>query len=250
MITSPTNPQIKAAAALRQRRERNRTGLFLIEGVVEIERALRASVTIESLYVETGRLPPPAWPGPYVTLGPMAFARIALGRDGVIAVARQPSFDLGSFHPPRPELLLVVEAMEKPGNLGAMLRTADATAAGVMVADPVTDLTNPNVVRASLGTIFTVPLAQASAEEVMAWLVRQGVELLATTVSGGIPPWAHDLSSPVAIAIGSEHQGLSSRVLSHATGRITLPMSGSADSLNAAATAAVMLFEAVRQRSL
>ncbi len=248
MITSPANPRVKAALALRQRREREARGLFLIEGRTEIERAQAAGITIEEVMIEEGTSVPAHWLSAILTLAPPVFAKIAYGR-GMVAVARQPTHALDSFDPPAPELILVVEAIEKPGNLGAMLRTADATGAAVIAADPVTDLTNPNVVRASLGTLFTVPVAKAPAGEVVRWLTERGIKLIATTVDHGTPPWSHDLAGPVALAVGAEHHGLSPGLISLAQGHLHIPMAGSADSLNAAATAAMVLYEAVRQRS-
>jgi RNA methyltransferase, TrmH family len=147
-------------------------------------------------------------------------------------------------------LLLVAESIEKPGNLGTMLRTAEAAgAAGVIVADPTTDPFNPNVVRASLGTLFTVPLAVADSAAVVAHLRRHGVRILAATPAGAVAHHAADLTGAVAIVIGSEQYGLTDTWLDAADQRVVIPMPGSVDSLNAAMAAGVLLFEAVRQRS-
>jgi TrmH family RNA methyltransferase len=248
-IVSAANPRVKAAASLRQRQEREQRGRFLIEGRVEIGRALAAGVQVEELFALEGSDLPPSVPGVGTTvLGPAAFARIAYRRDGLVAVARRPGFALSGFKTAEPALVLVVEAIEKPGNLGAMIRSADAAGASVLVCDLATDLTNPNTVRASLGTLFTVPVAQAGKEEAIDWLTERGIELVAAVVDDGWAPWELDLTGPVAFAIGAEHQGLSEAMAAAARFRARIPMVGAVDSLNASAAAAIFMFEAIRQR--
>jgi TrmH family RNA methyltransferase len=147
-------------------------------------------------------------------------------------------------------LLLVVEAIEKPGNLGTMLRTAEAAgAAAVIVCDPATDPFNPNVVRASLGTLFTVPLAVADTPGTIARLGDLGIRTVVTTPGASLPHWEADLTGPVAVVVGSEQYGLSAPWLAAADCRVVIPMPGSVDSLNAAMAAGIVLFEAVRQRA-
>ncbi len=254
MITSPANPLVKATAALHRRSERERTGLFLVEGISEITRALRAGVKLDRVLIEEGADLAAStidlWEeqAEVTVLAPAAFERIAYGRDGVAAVAVRPSFDLESISPSHPALILVVERVEKPGNLGAMLRTADATGAALLVADAATDLTNPNVVRASLGSLFTVPVAQATSVEVRSWLANRRVAVAAATVADGVPPWRIDLTGPVALVVGAEHTGLSSPWLETAAELVQIPMVGTVDSLNASTAAGVLLYEAVRQR--
>ncbi|HUO45465.1 MAG TPA: TrmH family RNA methyltransferase [Acidimicrobiia bacterium] len=251
MIGSASNPRVKAAAALRQRSARLDSGLFLIEGQKEIRQAISAGVEIEQLFILDGIELPDDWDLPAMSatvLGREAFDRIAYGRDGFVAVAQSPSLDLSFFSPSRPELILVAEAIEKPGNLGAMMRTADAAGAAVLVTDPVTDLTNPNVVRASLGTLFTIELATSSTAGAIRWLEDREVPLLVADVEKGLAPWEIDLRGPVALAIGAEHQGLSTELVASARDRIKIPMAGATDSLNASSTAAILLFESVRQR--
>lgn len=251
MIASPSNPEIKAVSALHKRSEREKTGRFLIEGNAEIDLALRAGIELEAVYVlERVGIFPGDRVDRVVVVSASAFDRIAYGRDGLVAVARRPEFGLEAFHIAQPAMVLVVEAIEKPGNLGAILRSADATGAAVLVADDRTDLTNPNVVRASLGTLFTVPIAMAPTAQAIQFLRDGAVTIAATTVDVGIPPWEADFTKPVAFVIGAEHRGLSKAWIEAADLRLSLPMRGAADSLNASATAAVMLFEAVRQRSL
>ena len=150
---------------------------------------------------------------------------------------------------PPDALWLVAASVEKPGNLGAMLRTADAAgAAGVLVADAATDPFNPNVVRASVGTLFSVPLAVASAEDVRAWLATHGIRVVATSPDAPSDYATADLTGPVAIVVGGEHGGLGADWLG-AGETVRIPMAGQADSINAAMAAAVLLFEARRQRT-
>ncbi|MGH8927006.1 MAG: TrmH family RNA methyltransferase, partial [Acidimicrobiia bacterium] len=169
MIESPHNPQIRAAVALHKRSERDRTGQFLIEGRSEIRRAIAAGISVETLFSTPGiDVSDLAGVGRVLEIGEAAFQRLAYGRDGLVAVASVPSFGLHRLRLSAPALVLVVTSIEKPGNLGAMLRSADATGAAVIIADPLTDLVNPNVVRASLGTLFTVPVATTTTPVVIA----------------------------------------------------------------------------------
>ena len=260
-ITSTTNPQIKALVRLRSRRERDREGRFLIEGFRELTRALDAGVAIEALYTspdlylghnEPALVERAAEAGAGVTLVSEAAFRKASYRDrpeGLLAVARQFPTGLDRIDLSGAPLVLVAEGIEKPGNLGTMLRTADAAgASGVVVADPTTDPFNPNVVRASLGTLFTVPIAVADSPDAIAAFRGAGVAILAATPDGTVAHHAVDLTVAVAIAVGSEQYGLTEAWLDAADARIVIPMPGSVDSLNAAMAAGVLLFEAVRQR--
>jgi TrmH family RNA methyltransferase len=181
--------------------------------------------------------------------GPFTKASIRQNPDGVMAVAALLDTRLDRLEPPPGCLLLVVEAVEKPGNLGAMLRTADALGVdAVLVADPTTDIHNPNVVRASQGALFTVPIGVAPTNEVVTWLGRTGITLVATTPSAAKSLWDADLSGSVAVAVGTESTGLSTVILGAATDEITIPTAGNVDSLNASVTAAIVLCEAARQR--
>ena len=185
-----------------------------------------------------------------VTVAPAVLERVAFGDrlDGVVAVARVPDVGLGHLSVSDPALVVVIEGLEKPGNLGAILRTADAVGASVIAADPRTDLFNPNAIRASLGTIFTVPIASASTSDTLAWLRERQIPIVAARVDATQPYWSADLRSSVAIALGSETHGLSDAWSGEGVSAVRLPMSGIADSLNVATTAAVLLYEATRQR--
>src|SRR5690606_16644614 len=146
-------------------------------------------------------------------------------------------------------LVLVCEAVEKPGNLGAMLRTADAAGVhAVVAADPVTDWGNPNLVRASKGTVFSVPVASDPTDAVVAWLERTGTPLVAATPEGEVEHTEVDYTGPVAVAVGAEKHGLGPALLAAARHRVRIPMQGRANSLNVATSAAILLYEAVRRR--
>lgn len=260
-ITSPQNQRVKDLVRLRQRRERDESGLFLIEGYRELTRALEAGVVFTDLYVcpplylgsnEPGLIAAITTAGaPITELGETAFRKVSY-RDrpeGLLGVARQSPTTLDRLPQTATPLILVVESIEKPGNLGTMLRTADAAGvAAVVVCDPATDPYNPNVVRASLGTLFTVPLAIATTSETIDWLSKRGIRSVATIPGARTAIWDADLTGAVALVIGSEQYGLSPTWRRQADLEVALPMAGSADSLNAAMAAGIALFEAVRQR--
>lgn len=260
-ITSAANPRVKAALRLRERRERDRSGLTLIDGVRETARALAAGAALREAFVSSHAAGDSeltelmaALEGAGVArweLGPEAFARLAYGdrQDSVIAVAQIPAHGLAELALPPEPLLAVIEGVEKPGNLGAILRTADGAGLdAVIVADSGTDLFNPNVIRASLGTIFSVPVAVASSGEVLAWLRDKHVRIVAARVQASVDYTAADYRDAVAIALGSEARGLSDAWAELADTSVHVPMLGAADSLNVSATAAVLFYEALRQR--
>ena len=171
----------------------------------------------------------------------------------LVAVAALFDTALARLRPGPAPLLLVMAGVEKPGNIGAMLRTAAAAGVdGVVVADPVADVFNPNVVRASVGALFTVPVAVAGGAEAIAWLREHGIAVLAATPDGGRPHWEVPLTGPTAVVVGAEHAGLSPEWLAAADDHLTIPMpaeaTSGADSMNVGTAAAVLLFEAVRQR--
>ncbi len=266
VVTSATNPGVKEVVKLRTARHRRETGLFIVEGYREIKRALEGGVAIEQM-----------WCCPDLFLGEnedeltdLAEARGAeiievtkepfekmSYRDrpeGLLAVCNFYDTSLDSIELSDEPLVLVVESIEKPGNLGTMLRAA--TAAGVdavLVADPTTDVYNPNVVRSSIGTCFLVPIAVASTDETITWLRKKEVPIVGATPAATLAHWDAPLRK-AAIVIGSEQYGLSERWIAEADHNVVIPMPGQGpigiDSLNAAASAAILLFEAVRQRSL
>jgi len=261
MITSPSNPRIKNVIKLRDRRPRKQQGRFLIDGRRLVERALAAGVVIYELYLpatdsltdDTERILEAARTArvEILDVSQPVFAKIAYGDhdEGMVAVAETPSYNLDELSLPNDALVIVVEGLEKPGNLGAILRTADAAGCdALLVADAVTEITNPNVVRASTGALFTVPIAQADSGEVLAWLRGRGFNVLAAKVDGGIGYASASYRGAVAIVLGSEAEGLSPIWQGDPIQAVRLPMHGAVDSLNVSVTAAVLLYEAQRQR--
>lgn len=262
-ITSPANPRVKSLTALRRRRVRDESGMVLVDGRDELAMALAAGVVPRAVYLCPELLPADGWPADRVAaeadaagsevveLGRAAFEKASYrqGPDGVLAVVPAPSRHLAEL-PTQPNgIVLICQGVEKPGNLGAMLRSADAAGViAVIAADPVTDWGNPNVIRASRGTVFTVPTAATRTAELLDWVACQGLRLVVTTPEAATDYTRVDYRGPVAIAVGSERDGADRTLLSAADERVRIPMSGRADSLNVAVSAAVVLFEAVRQR--
>jgi TrmH family RNA methyltransferase len=266
VIDSPTNPRIKAALRLRERRERDATGLTLIDGGREALRAMEAGAVVEAAFVcppllasrEAQRVAEKLSQsfGPfgasieYAEVSERAFERLAYGdrADGVILVVRAPKVELADVPLPATPLVVVTEDVEKPGNVGAILRSADAVGADAVIAVGGTDLFNPNVIRASVGTVFTVPVVAATAAETEAWLRSKGIRIVASLVDAERLHVDADLRGPLAIVLGSEATGLSEAWRSEGVEGIRLPMAGVADSLNVSVAAAVLLYEAWRQR--
>jgi TrmH family RNA methyltransferase len=186
-----------------------------------------------------------------VQVSRQAFEKAAYreGPDGFLAVVAAVARHCADLSVSPTALTVLCEGVEKPGNLGAMLRTADAAGAeAVIAADPVTDWGNPNLVRASKGTVFSVPVASDSTAATLEWLDQQGIPVVATTPDTDLDFTDVDYTGPVAVAVGAEKHGLSDRVLDHAAYRVRIPMVGRANSLNVATSAAIVIYEAVRQR--
>lgn len=261
VITSPANPRLRAVAALRDRRERAARRLALVDGAREVRRTIEAGGRVVEVYLSTehrtdaeGRAALEAVAGaglPVVRCGPRAFRRIAYGDrpDGILAVVATPSTDLADLHVPAEPLLAVVEAIEKPGNLGAIVRSADAAGLdGILVTDVGADPFHPNAIRASIAAVFAVPIAVASSEAVQVWLRQRAIRIVAASAGAGIPYTEADLRGPVAIVLGSEAAGLGPLWRGPDVIPVHIPMAGLGDSLNVAAAAAVLFFEARRQR--
>jgi TrmH family RNA methyltransferase len=280
-ITSLQNPRVKQLVKLRERRERDDAGLFLVEGYREIRRALEKGVRPKELYFspdwflgenEPALIEQAKQAGAQLfELSKDAFAKVAYRErpDGLLAVAPQWKRTLadlnvagvadpgvlrsgpGSATPATKfPFLLVVESIEKPGNLGTILRSADAAGCdAVIVCDAVTDIFNPNVVRASTGVLFSVPIVVAESTAVHAWLKEKGIRTAATTPHTTNIYTSTDLRGPLAIVMGSEQYGLSEFWMKGADVLVRIPMAGQADSLNVAMATIITLFEAVRQRS-
>ena len=261
-IASRANPRVKAAVRLRDRRAREETGLTLIDGARELLRGLAADITVREGFVCDELLHGPEGrdaarqlrdAAPTWTVTPEVFAKVSFGdrAEGVLAVIEIPRTSLDTLELPPDPLIVVAEDVEKPGNLGAILRSADGAGADALVAaSPRTDLFNPNAIRASLGTIFAVPVAAAPTNAVLAWLRHHGIRIVAARVDGTTLAADADLTGPLAIAVGAEAEGLTEAWLADDIAGIRLPMLGVADSLNVSAASAVLLYEARRQRGL
>ena len=262
-IASPANPRIKAAAALRDRRARDSSGLTLVDGARELRRALDAGVEVVEVFIAEARLAGAdaraaldGLASAGVTVVPVseaALGRLAFGdrNEGLVAVIRMDRRGLDALAPGPEPLIAVIEDVEKPGNIGAVLRSADGAGAdAVIAAAAATDLANPNVIRASAGTVFTVPTAAAEPAAVIDWLREHGVRILAARVDGATPYTAVDMTGPLAVVLGSEADGLSAAWHAPDIEGIRLPMHGVADSLNVSVSAAILLYEARRQRDL
>lgn len=265
-IRSLKNPRVQQVRALQKRRERERTGLTVVEGVPELSRALESAdapqggvqfqtlVLCESLVSEAGRgilekLCEASETVLHVTSE--IFTKLAYRETsgGMVATVIPPRYELATLRLGETPFVLVLEAIEKPGNLGATLRSADGAGVdAVVVCDGITDPFNPNAIRSSLGTVFSVPIVTATDEATNAWLEEQGLVRIATSPGATKCYTDADWTGPRAVLIGSEHKGLSGFWLERADETVHIPMGGRADSLNAATAAAVMLFEAARQR--
>ena len=277
-ISSTQNPKIKRLLALQEKSsERRKSGLFVVEGRRELEHCLAAGYEVESVFTDS----PPALP---MREGVDTFAvsrhvyeRIAYrgSTEGVVAIVRAKphsidelglmideyqrgalenvgnlysSFIIHQSSIPTP-LFVVLESVEKPGNLGAVLRSADAAGAtAVIVCDPLTDLYNPNLIRASIGACFTVPTVACSSEECIRFLKAHGVQILTAQLQDSNLYYDTDMTKPTAIVMGTESTGLTDLWREAADAHIRIPMLGRLDSLNVSVSAAILLFEAVRQR--
>jgi TrmH family RNA methyltransferase len=262
VISSPKNPRIRAAADLRERRARDASGLTLVDGVRELGRALDGGVRVVEVFADETALTPDAAiaveraraaGAVVIPVTGVVLERLAYGdrSEGLVATIAVPDLSLEALALPADPLVVVLEGVEKPGNLGAVLRSADGAGAdAVIVADPRTDLFNPNAVRASLGTIFTVPVAAAPSTDARRHLASEGLRILAARVDGSQAYTKVDMRGPLAIVLGSEADGLTGAWAGEDVVPVRLPMLGVADSLNVSIAAAVLLYEARRQRGV
>ena len=260
VITSTTNPRVAAAAALRDRRARDEAGLTLVDGVRELSRAIEGGARVVEVFLDAGSASADALEvveraraaGATVTaVGATVIDRLAFGdrSEGLVATVAIPDLAIDALGLPADPLVLVLEAVEKPGNLGAVMRTADGAGVdAVILADPRPDPFNPNAVRASLGTIFATRLAAAPSGEARAWLATRDIRILSARVDGSVDYTEADLRGAIAIVLGSEAGGLTDAWSGAGVAAIRLPMLGIADSLNVSIAAAVLAYEARRQR--
>lgn len=259
-ITSPRNPSVKNLLLLQEKpRARKDQNLIVIEGVREVSLALSNGFELTALFIcphvvtekdrnKFSNLPDTE----YNEVSHEVFRRMAYRQDsgGIVALARPKRMKLTDLKLNSAPLILVLETIEKPGNLGALLRTADAANLdAVIVCDPQTDIFNPNAIRSSIGCIFTMPVVTASSQETIAWLKNEKISSFATALTATKLYHESNFRNPSAIIMGSEANGLSNTWLNQADNLIKIPMAGKIDSMNVSASAAIVIFEAKRQRN-
>lgn len=255
IVTSVQNTRIKHVVALQQKSSlRREEGLFVVEGQREIEHCIACGYEVEELFVldtlnYSGNLPA-------TIVTPQVYEKMAYreSTEGLIAVVRCKVHSLDtlqtSLATKKNPLIVVLESVEKPGNLGAILRTAEAAGVdAVMVCDPLTDLYNPNVIRASIGGVFCVPTAVCSSKDCMAFLKERKIRILTAQLQDSYDYYDYDMGHATAIVMGTESTGLSQQWRDAADAHIRIPMLGRLDSLNVSVSAAILMYEAVRQRN-
>ncbi|HBG41802.1 TrmH family RNA methyltransferase [Limibacterium fermenti] len=259
MITSLQNPAVKNIVKLSKNKERQRQQLFMIEGARELSLALQSHYAIDSVYVCRQMLAKTKYPQVLDSIpdklvyeiSPEVFAKIAYreNSDGLVALSKPKAHALSDLQLSGNPFIVVLEAVEKPGNLGAILRTCDAAAVdALIVCDPQTDLYNPNVIRSSVGGLFTVQTAACTSSEAMSWLDAHSIHTFAAELTAAEFYQNIDFTHPSAIIMGTEADGLTDAWLQYAGNRIKIPMRGKIDSLNVSVSAAILIFEAMRQR--
>ena len=245
-ITSPHNAQVKRWRSLRVRSERDATGTFLVEGEREaLGMTTRMDVVVSIVRIDRMPIDLPN----IVTVSRQVFDSLSVRQnpDGIAAVMKTPDHGVGTLNVERPVLVLVGDGIEKPGNVGAMVRTADGFGAAFIGSDLGTDLVNPNVVRSAQGSLFAFPTGADTRQQVISWCAGHG-SIVVATPTATMTLWDLDLRRDVSIVIGSEHLGVDRDWATSGT-EFRIPMVGSANSFNASVTAAIALAEAVRQRS-
>lgn len=256
-ITSTKNHRIQNLIRLEKPRERKEQGVFAIEGLKETGKAYKAGYSVDALFfcpdvisidqVETFTNRETE----VFSVTKEVFAKITYRENsgGIVVLSKQKSHALQDIYFTKNPLFVVLESVEKPGNLGAILRTADAAGVdALIICDTQTDLYNPNVIRSGLGCLFTVPVALGSTEEVIAWLRDREIAIFCTELNASAPYHQMDFRPPCAIVMGSEATGLTQKWLIESDQNIIIPMCGQADSLNVSVSAAIVIFEAKRQR--
>ena len=255
MITSTQNPRIKHLLLLQQKSaQRKADGLFVVEGRREVEHCLAAGFTLRTAFVceeIVGKLLVLPQNVEVIPVAPSVYERIAYrgGTEGIVAVVEERRLGLRDLELSASPLIVVLESVEKPGNLGAVLRSADAAGAdAVIVCDPLTDLYNPNLIRAAVGAVFTVPCVACSTEECIAFFKEKGIRILTAQLQDSSLYYDTPMTGATAIVMGTEATGLTDQWRKAADAHIRIPMLGRLDSLNVSVSAAILLFEAVRQR--
>jgi len=259
-ITSTQNQKIKRLQTLQQKSsERRQSGLFVVEGRRELMHCIETGFSIDTVFwcpaVEGGTEPMPSWPSDtrLYEISKEVYEKVAYrgSTEGVIAEVRTRQLTLEELQLPERPLIVVVERVEKPGNLGAILRSADAAGVdAVIVCDPLTDLYNPNLVRSSVGAVFSVPCVACSSEACITFLKAHSIQILTAQLQDSELYYDTDMQRATAIVMGTEATGLTDAWRQAADAHIRIPMLGRVDSLNVSVSAAILMFEAVRQRGL
>ncbi len=261
VITSLQNAKVKRLVALQQKSsERRKSGLFVVEGQRELQHCIESGYQVEEVFCCTNRENRFELSAISTSLGachmslvtPQVYEKIAYrgSTEGVIATVRERHLTLADLHLPASPLIMVLESVEKPGNLGAVLRSADASGAdAVIICDPLTDLYNPNLIRASIGAIFSRQVATASSEETISWLKANNIQILTAQLQDSSLYYDTPMTGPTAIVMGTESTGLTDIWRKAADKHIRIPMLGALDSLNVSVSAAILLYEVVRQRN-
>lgn len=257
LITSAKNPKFKNLLLLQEKsKARREQGLFVVEGRRELQHCLEAGYNVKTVFIcqeIAGNCHFELAEKSVIELSPDLYKKAAYreGTEGIIAEVECRSLSLEDLCLPENPLIVVLEAVEKPGNLGAILRSADAARAdAVIVCDPLTDLYNPNLIRASIGAIFTVPTVAASSADAIAFLKERGIQILTAQLQDSSLYYDVDMTRGTAIVMGTESTGLTDIWRKAASAHIRIPMLGRLDSLNVSVSAAILLFEAVRQREM
>ena len=253
-ITSLQNPKIKQLLLLQQKSsERRKTGLFVVEGQQELSHCQHAGYEIDTIFWCPSLMPAFQCPANVrcFEVSHEVYEKVAYrgSTEGVIAEVRTKSLQLEDLKLGNHPLIVVLESVEKPGNLGAILRSADASGVdAVVVCDPLTDLYNPNLIRSSVGSAFTVPCVACRSDECIAFLKQRGIKILTAQLQDSHLYYDTDMTCGTAIVMGTEHDGLTDQWRQAADAHIRIPMLGQIDSLNVSVSAAILMFEAVRQR--
>lgn len=256
-LTSVRNPKIKELVSLQQKSSlRREQGLFVVEGRRELRHCIDAGFLLDSVFfcpeAGDGILPEIPSECRIFEVSAEVYEKIAYreGTEGIIAEVKTRTLSLEDLDPGGNPLIMVLESVEKPGNLGAVLRSADASGAdAVIVCDPKTDLFNPNLIRASIGAVFTVPTVCCTSEEAIKWLKAKGIKIFTAQLQDSAWYYETDFSQGSAIIMGTESTGLTDKWRESADSHIRIPMLGRLDSLNVSVSAAILLYEAVRQRN-
>ena len=257
-ISSAQNPKIKMLLSLQEKsKSRRDNGLFTVEGRRELTHCIEAGYKLKTIFVceemlslsDRGILKEVSCD--IIGVTPSVYSKIAYrgSTEGFIAEVYSKNHDLSSLTLSEKPLIIILEAVEKPGNLGAVLRTADAAGAdAVIICDPLTDIYNPNIIRSSIGAVFTTQIAAASSEDTIKWLKDRGIRIHTAQLQDSSLYYQTDFTQPTAIIMGTESTGLTEIWRAAADTHIRIPMLGKLDSLNVSTSASILIFEAIRQR--